>query len=187
MFLRPLSALPAHGMRLTFDSLQSWADDVTMSVQRSIDRADLPRQHTVQVTAQRPVFLRAMSDRRHGTSDDVAEPVRDQIGSVSRQGVNDVLSVLVDKDLVRRFQLAGSFARYEQGVGDNRHDLVCRFCGQTSSSTARSGRCRAFAPPTTGVTRSKRPRSSTGAAVPPAGSEPTAPEHANKFVRPRCQ
>jgi Fe2+ or Zn2+ uptake regulation protein len=102
-----------------------------MSVQSSIDPADLLRQHRVQVTAQRLAVLRAVSNRPHGTADDVAGVVRAEIGAISRQGVYDALGVLVDKGLVRRIQPAGSSARYEQRVGDNHHHLVCRSCGQT--------------------------------------------------------
>jgi Fur family ferric uptake transcriptional regulator len=102
-----------------------------MSVQPSIDPADLLRQHRVQVTAQRLAVLRAVSNRPHGTADDVAGVVRAEIGAISRQGVYDALGVLVDKGLVRRIQPAGSSARYEQRVGDNHHHLVCRSCGQT--------------------------------------------------------
>ncbi len=102
-----------------------------MSVQPSIDPVDLLRQHSVQVTAQRLAVLRAVSDRPHGTADDLAEVVRAEIGAISRQGVYDALGVLVDKGLVRRIQPAGSSARYEQRVGDNHHHLVCRSCGET--------------------------------------------------------
>lgn len=102
-----------------------------MSVQPSIDPVDLLRQHSVQITAQRLAVLRAVSDRPHGTADDVAEVVRAEIGAISRQGVYDSLGVLVDKGLIRRIQPAGSSARYEQRVGDNHHHLVCRSCGET--------------------------------------------------------
>ena len=93
--------------------------------------ADLLRQNGVQVTAQRLAVLRAVSDRPHGTADDVAEAVRDDIGAISRQAVYDALGVLVDKGLLRRMQPAGSSTRYEHRVGDNHHHLVCRTCGQT--------------------------------------------------------
>ncbi len=102
-----------------------------MSVQPPVEPADLLRQHGVQVTAQRLAVLRAVSDRPHGTADDVAEAVRAEIGAISRQAVYDALGVLVDKGLIRRIQPAGSPARYEHRVGDNHHHLVCRSCGRT--------------------------------------------------------
>ena len=102
-----------------------------MAAQPHTEPADLLRRHGVQVTAQRLAVLRAVSDRPHGTADDVAEVVRGHIGSISRQGVYDALGVLVDKGLLRRIQPAGSAARYEHRVGDNHHHLVCRSCGHT--------------------------------------------------------
>jgi Fur family transcriptional regulator, stress-responsive regulator len=91
----------------------------------------LLRQHGVQVTAQRLAILRAVSSRPHATADDLTEVVRAVIGSISRQAVYDTLAVLVDKDLVRRIQPAGSAARFEARVGDNHHHLICRGCGAT--------------------------------------------------------
>lgn len=94
------------------------------------DPVDLLRQHGVQVTAQRLAVLRAVSGRPHGTADDIAETVRAEIGTISRQAVYDALGVLADKGLVRRIQPAGSPARYEDRVADNHHHLICRACGQ---------------------------------------------------------
>jgi Fe2+ or Zn2+ uptake regulation protein len=94
------------------------------------DRAEVLRQHGLQVTAQRLAVLRAVSERPHSTANDVDEVVRAEIGAVSRQAVYDVLAALSDKGLVRRIQPAGSPARYEARVGDNHHHLICRACGQ---------------------------------------------------------
>jgi Fur family transcriptional regulator, stress-responsive regulator len=102
-----------------------------MTPQSFLEPTDLLRRHGVQVTAQRLAVMRAVSDRPHGTADDVAEVVRAEIGAISRQGVYDALGVLVEKGLVRRIRPAGSSARYEQRVGDNHHHLVCRSCGRT--------------------------------------------------------
>lgn len=102
-----------------------------MSQQSPAGPADLLRQNGVQVTAQRLAVLRAVSGLPHGTADDVAEAVRDDIGAISRQAVYDALGVLVDKGLLRRMQLAGSSTRYEHSNGDNHHHLVCRACGET--------------------------------------------------------
>jgi len=95
------------------------------------DSADLLRRHGVQVTAQRLAVLAAVSRQPHGTADDVAKAVRDEIGVISRQAVYDALAVLVEKGLIRRIQPAGSPARYEDRVGDNHHHLICRTCGRT--------------------------------------------------------
>jgi Fur family ferric uptake transcriptional regulator len=94
------------------------------------DSADLLRRHGVQVTAQRLAVLAAVSDRPHGTADDVGKAVRAEIGVISRQAVYDALGVLAEKGLVRRIQPAGSPARYEDRAGDNHHHLICRTCGR---------------------------------------------------------
>ncbi|MDA9292986.1 transcriptional repressor [bacterium] len=93
------------------------------------DGADqLLRRHGLQVTAQRIAMLRAVSTQPHATADELATEVRSGIGSISRQSVYDTLGVLVDKQLIRRIQPAGSSARYESRVGDNHHHLICRSC-----------------------------------------------------------
>ena len=94
-----------------------------------VDR--LLREHGLQVTAQRLAILRAVSARPHATADELIDDVRAVIGSISRQAVYDTLSVLVEKNLLRRIQPAGSAARYEDRVGDNHHHLICRGCGMT--------------------------------------------------------
>jgi len=91
----------------------------------------LLRQHGVQVTAQRMAIMRAVSARPHATVDELTSDVRAFIGTVSRQAIYDSLGVLVDKQLVRRIQPAGSPARFEDRVGDNHHHLICRTCGST--------------------------------------------------------
>ena len=91
---------------------------------------ELLRQHGVQVTAQRLAVLRAVGGHPHGTADEVAEVVRGELGTISRQAVYDALSILTDRGLIRRIQPAGSPARFEDRVGDNHHHLVCRSCGR---------------------------------------------------------
>lgn len=92
------------------------------------DVDQLLRQNGVQVTAQRLAIMNAVVARPHATADDLAEDVRAVIGSISRQAVYDTLGVLVEKNLLRRIQPAGSSARYEDRVGDNHHHLICRDC-----------------------------------------------------------
>jgi Fur family ferric uptake transcriptional regulator len=90
--------------------------------------AELLRQHGVQVTAQRLALMRVVAERPHATADELGDEVRAQLGAISRQAVYDSLGVLVDKQLIRRIQPAGSPARYENRVGDNHHHLICRSC-----------------------------------------------------------
>jgi Fur family ferric uptake transcriptional regulator len=96
------------------------------------DPAQLLRDHGLQVTAQRLAVLRAVSERPHATADNVAEAVRAEIGSISKQAVYDALGMLAEKGLIRRIQPAGSPARYEDRVGDNHHHVICRICGKTA-------------------------------------------------------
>lgn len=102
---------------------------MTNEVSLTDDKSQLLRQHGVQVTAQRLAIMRAVSSSPHITAEELCEHVRGAIGSISRQAVYDTLGVLVDKNLVRRIQPAGSAARYEDRVGDNHHHLICRECG----------------------------------------------------------
>ena len=88
----------------------------------------LLRQHGVQVTAQRLAIMRVVAEHPHATADQLGDAVRSQLGAISRQSVYDSLGMLVDKNLVRRIQPAGSPARYETRVGDNHHHLICRCC-----------------------------------------------------------
>lgn len=92
---------------------------------------DLLREHGLAVTAQRLAVMRAVSGQPHSTADTIAEGVRSEIGTISKQAVYDVLGILSEKGLIRRIQPAGSSARYEDRVGDNHHHLVCRTCGKT--------------------------------------------------------
>src|SRR3954468_18986116 len=96
----------------------------------SADAAALLRRNGLAVTVQRLAVLRAVSDRPHGTADDIYTVVRADIGAISRQAVYDALAALSDKGLLRRIQPAGSPARHEGRVGDNHHHLICRTCSR---------------------------------------------------------
>jgi len=96
------------------------------------DPTDLLRNHGIQVTAQRLAVLRAVAREPHATADGVAEVVKKEIGTISRQSVYDALGVLVAEGLIRRIQPAGSPARFEARVGDNHHHVICRICGRTA-------------------------------------------------------
>jgi Fe2+ or Zn2+ uptake regulation protein len=96
----------------------------------SHDAESLLRDHGVRITAQRLAVMQAVSGRPHCTADEVAEDVRAEIRTISRQAAYDALRVLVEKGLIRRIQPAHSPARYEDRVGDNHHHLICRVCGR---------------------------------------------------------
>ena len=83
----------------------------------------------LRVTAPRVAVLAAVAARPHSDADRVAATVRETLGSVSTQGVYDVLRACVNAGILRRIEPAGSPALYEARVADNHHHLVCRSCG----------------------------------------------------------
>jgi len=87
------------------------------------------RQAALRVTRPRLAVLAVVHDPPHADTDSILELVRRDFGEVSHQAVYDVLRALTATGLVRRFQPAGSVARYEARVGDAHHHLVCRSCG----------------------------------------------------------
>jgi Fur family transcriptional regulator, stress-responsive regulator len=94
----------------------------------AVDVEGLLRSAGLHVTAQRVAVLRAVSDRPHGTADDICRAVRAERGTISVQAVYDALAACTARGLLRRIEPAGSPARFETRVGDNHHHLVCRVC-----------------------------------------------------------
>lgn len=86
------------------------------------------RSHNLHVTVQRLTVLRVVDENPHAAAEEVAQLVRAEIGTISRQTVYDTLAALTARGIVRRIQPSGSPARYETRVGDNHHHLVCRTC-----------------------------------------------------------
>jgi Fur family transcriptional regulator, stress-responsive regulator len=106
-------------------ALRAW-----VSVVQDVTRIEgLLRDAALRVTAPRRAVLSAVYDNPHADTETLLAATRARLESVSHQAVYDVLRVLTDVGLVRRFQPAGSVARYEARVGDNHHHLVCRSCG----------------------------------------------------------
>lgn len=95
------------------------------------DSQELLRSKGLHVTVQRLAVLRAVAMRPHGTAEQVAEHVRAEIGTISRQAVYDVLRTLADSGLIRRIQPGGSPALFDPRAGDNHHHVICRSCGKT--------------------------------------------------------
>ena len=87
------------------------------------------RRAALRVTRPRVAVLSAVHDHPHADTDSIIVVLREDLGEVSRQAVYDVLRALTGAGLVRRFEPAGSAARYEAQVGDNHHHVVCRSCG----------------------------------------------------------
>ncbi len=86
----------------------------------------------LRVTAPRVAVLRALTVARdHPRVDQLLERVRAEGTSISTQTAYDVCETLHRVALARRFEPAGSPARYEARV-DTHHHLVCRACGATA-------------------------------------------------------
>ena len=83
-------------------------------------------------TAIRLAVLDALRTMPHAVVMDIVTAVQDVLGGASRQAVYDALDQLLDVELVRRMEPAGSPARYELRVGDNHHHVVCRRCGSAA-------------------------------------------------------
>ncbi|MBR9989497.1 MAG: transcriptional repressor [Gemmatimonadetes bacterium] len=99
-----------------------------MTRELSAEDNALLRRHGLQVTAQRKAVLRAVAARPHGTTDEICQVVRGEMGAISRQAVYDALAAFTDRGLIRRIQPGGAPARYERRVGDNHHHVICRTC-----------------------------------------------------------
>ena len=89
----------------------------------------LLRQVGLRVTRPRVAVLTAVCNEPHAETDSIIRAARAALGEVSTQAVYDVLRALTAVRLIRRFEPAGSVARYEARVGDNHHHVVCRSCG----------------------------------------------------------
>src|SRR3954453_11063923 len=91
--------------------------------------AALLKRARLRVTAPRLAVLAVVREGDHMTVEDIADAATTRIGSISKQGVYDVVSALSKAGLLRRIEPAGSAARFETRVGDNHHHVVCRSCG----------------------------------------------------------
>jgi Fe2+ or Zn2+ uptake regulation protein len=100
----------------------------------------------LRVTRPRLAVLSAVHQRPHADTDALVAAVRGDSGGVSRQAVYDVLRDLTAAGLVRRFEPAGSVARYEPQAGDNHHHLVCRSCGAISDVDCAVGEAPCLSP-----------------------------------------
>ena len=93
------------------------------------DFTGMLREAALRVTRPRLAVMLAVEQNPHADTDSIIRAARVGLPDVSHQTVYDALNALTTAGLVRRFQPAGSVARYESRVGDNHHHLVCRTCG----------------------------------------------------------
>ena len=80
------------GAGQNLDLIQTRAYDGFMTT----DPASLLREQGLHVTAQRLAVLRTVTGHPHCTAEVVAERVRSEIGTISRQAVYDALGILAD-------------------------------------------------------------------------------------------
>ena len=83
----------------------------------------------LRATSGRVAVLRALESAPHSTADTVFTTISGDLPGTSPQAVYMVLNDLARVGLIRRFEPAGSAARYERRIGDNHHHLVCDSCG----------------------------------------------------------
>ena len=88
------------------------------------------REHGLRVTAPRLSTLAVIRESGHMSADAVATAVRDRLGSISKQAIYDVLTVLTDVHIIRRVVIEGRGAWYELEAGDNHHHITCTRCGR---------------------------------------------------------
>ena len=103
------------------------------------DHASALREHGIYVTAPRLAVLRAIDENPHASASTLVDAVRADIGSVSRQSVQDTLETLTALGMVRQIQPMGSPARYESRTGDNHHHVICRSCGRVEDVDCAKG------------------------------------------------
>jgi Fur family ferric uptake transcriptional regulator len=97
--------------------------------ERNSEMRDALRRAGLRLTAPRLATLDALGRLPHATAEDVTRVVTSTLGTVSRQGIYDVLSALEAAGLLRRIEPAGHPSRYETRVEDNHHHVICRACG----------------------------------------------------------
>ncbi|WP_410632395.1 Fur family transcriptional regulator [Amycolatopsis sp. cmx-4-83] len=100
----------------------------------------------LRVTQPRRAVLAWLAGHPHSTVDEIGTGVRSVLGSVSTQGVYDVLGACTEAGLIRRIELPGHPARFERRAGDNHHHVVCRSCGRTEDVDCVVGEAPCLAP-----------------------------------------
>jgi Fur family ferric uptake transcriptional regulator len=112
------------------------------------DPVDRLRERGLNVTAQRLAVLRAVEHCPHAPAERVAEFVRTELGTVSRQAVYDALASLTEGGLIRRLQPAGAPALFDPRVGDGHHHAICRQCGAVADIEPSVGTAPVLSPTT---------------------------------------
>lgn len=102
---------------------------MTMTIESDQDAASARlREVGLKVTAPRLAVLDVVTRPGHRSAEDVFAHVEQTLPSTSLQAVYGVLAAFDGAGLLRKIELAGSPARYEDRRGDNHHHLVCTNC-----------------------------------------------------------
>jgi len=104
------------------------------------DQAERLRRASLRVTPQRTAVLHVLEQHPHSDVGFIARAVREAIGAASVQAIYNVLDVLTEVGLVRKFQPAGSPGLYELHTDANHHHSVCRSCGAVADVDCAVGR-----------------------------------------------
>lgn len=92
------------------------------------DASDRLRDKGLRVTSTRLAVLRSLDHGSHLAAESLIEVVREQAGTVSTQGVYNVLADLLAAGLIERIEPAGSPALYELAREHPHHHIICREC-----------------------------------------------------------
>lgn len=87
------------------------------------------RDRGLRVTSPRVAVREVLEAGGHLPAETVVAAARSRVGTVSTQGVYNILADLVGAGLVHRIEPAGSPALYEMAQDHPHHHLICRHCG----------------------------------------------------------
>ncbi len=107
----------------------------------------LLRDAGLRVTKPRLAALHQVAASPHTTADQIADGVRAQLGTVSKQAIYDILHTLTAASILRRISVDGRGAQYELNHRDNHHHVVCRRCGRLEDVPCPKGEAPCLAPP----------------------------------------
>jgi len=114
-------------------SIFSFIYGAMISIEKSL------KAHKLSVTAQRVAVMNAIRSHPHSNAEQVMKAVSDELGSISKQAVYDILHLFSEKKLIRSIQPMGCPTLYEHRVGDNHHHLICRKCLKTKDVDCATG------------------------------------------------
>jgi Fur family ferric uptake transcriptional regulator len=100
-----------------------------MSERRDDSLQTTLRARGYRLTAQRQLVLRAVTDLRHGTPDEICLEVQRTAGGVNISTVYRTLELLEELGLVTHTHLGHGAPTYHSATDEDHLHLVCRDCG----------------------------------------------------------